>query len=487
VPGGIYHFTNLPEGTYKVRVTVPDGFVAGPVQNVTGNADANGENDSNIDISSGLIHTSGEFDITFGGEPQEADTFVGDNQDSSTPNVPGDASDLSGNMTIDMGFVQPMSIGSFVWEDKNLDGIQNDGATSGIADATVALFVDDGTGAFIPAIFIGGAAVPATMTGTNGQYFFNNLPEGNYKVRVTPPVGYEPTTIQVNADDSSPAAVNGTRFSDSNIDTAATPPARSYESPIIVLTPGQEEAEIGSLPGDAQDGTSGAADLAGNMSVDFGFVQPVSIGSYVWEDLNNDGTQSPSEPPIQGALVDLLVEDTLNPGVFIVATDLTGAAVAQQTTGSDGLYYFDNLPEGNYKVVMTSPAGFVVDPTKQTTANDDDSDDDSNIASSVLTVHTSGEFALEAGTEPVEADDQAGDDQDGINNGLPDKAGNMTVDFGLVRPASVGNYIWLDENSDGLQDAGEPGIPNVTVDLRDALGNLLASTITDANGGYLFT
>ncbi len=30
---------------------------------------------------------------------------------------------------------------------------------------------------------------------------------------------------------------------------------------------------------------------------------------------------------------------------------------------------------------------------------------------------------------------------------------------------SIGNYIWLDENSDGYQDAGEPGIANVTVKL----------------------
>ncbi len=32
--------------------------------------------------------------------------------------------------------------------------------------------------------------------------------------------------------------------------------------------------------------------------------------------------------------------------------------------------------------------------------------------------------------------------------------------------AAIGNYVWLDENSDGYQDAGEPGIPNVRCSSR---------------------
>ncbi len=54
---------------------------------------------------------------------------------------------------------------------------------------------------------------------------------------------------------------------------------------------------------------------------------------------------------------------------------------------------------------------------------------------------------------------------------------------------SVGNRVWLDENSDGTQDAGEPGIPNVTVELQDGIctsGSNCPIAITDANGGYLF-
>ncbi|MCB0189283.1 MAG: hypothetical protein KDE31_33665, partial [Caldilineaceae bacterium] len=51
---------------------------------------------------------------------------------------------------------------------------------------------------------------------------------------------------------------------------------------------------------------------------------------------------------------------------------------------------------------------------------------------------------------------------------------------------AIGNYVWVDENSDGYQDAGEPGIANVRVVLYDDEGNLVAETRTDSSGHYLF-
>ncbi len=52
--------------------------------------------------------------------------------------------------------------------------------------------------------------------------------------------------------------------------------------------------------------------------------------------------------------------------------------------------------------------------------------------------------------------------------------------------AMLGNYVWMDDNSDGIQDAGEAPISGVTVFLYDASGNIVASTVTDANGYYNF-
>jgi uncharacterized protein YfaS (alpha-2-macroglobulin family) len=47
--------------------------------------------------------------------------------------------------------------------------------------------------------------------------------------------------------------------------------------------------------------------------------------------------------------------------------------------------------------------------------------------------------------------------------------------------------VWEDKNANGVQDAGEAGIANVTVQLKDTSGNVVQSTTTDANGNYGFT
>lgn len=50
----------------------------------------------------------------------------------------------------------------------------------------------------------------------------------------------------------------------------------------------------------------------------------------------------------------------------------------------------------------------------------------------------------------------------------------------------IGDFVWSDLDEDGLQDAGEVGLANVTVRLEDTVGNLLAQTTTNLNGKYLF-
>lgn len=56
---------------------------------------------------------------------------------------------------------------------------------------------------------------------------------------------------------------------------------------------------------------------------------------------------------------------------------------------------------------------------------------------------------------------------------------------------SIGDYVWLDANEDGIQDAGERGINGITVKLyRDKAGTPIAQTVTRTNEGkdgyYLF-
>jgi PKD repeat protein len=54
-------------------------------------------------------------------------------------------------------------------------------------------------------------------------------------------------------------------------------------------------------------------------------------------------------------------------------------------------------------------------------------------------------------------------------------------------PTAIGETVWQDDNGNGIQDAGESGLPNVPTALYKSNGTLVATTLTDVNGGYLFS
>ena len=51
----------------------------------------------------------------------------------------------------------------------------------------------------------------------------------------------------------------------------------------------------------------------------------------------------------------------------------------------------------------------------------------------------------------------------------------------------IGDFVWLDTDGDGLQDAGEPGIAGVAVRLLDSSGARLDEVVTDSGGHYELT
>ena len=54
-------------------------------------------------------------------------------------------------------------------------------------------------------------------------------------------------------------------------------------------------------------------------------------------------------------------------------------------------------------------------------------------------------------------------------------------------PAALGDFVWLDTNANGIQDAGEQGVAGITVNLYNATNLIIATTTTDSSGFYHFT
>jgi hypothetical protein len=53
--------------------------------------------------------------------------------------------------------------------------------------------------------------------------------------------------------------------------------------------------------------------------------------------------------------------------------------------------------------------------------------------------------------------------------------------------SSLGDFVWIDFNRNGIQDSSERGLPGVTVNLYDSQGVFLETNITNASGHYGFT
>ena len=182
----------------------------------------------------------------------------------------------------------------------------------------------------------------------------------------------------------------------------------------------------------------------------------VQVGDYVWKDLDKDGLQTAGEPGIPGVVLTLTGPD----GTPV--TDVFGNPVGPQTTDASGFYLFPNLPlltTGSYTVTIDQTA--------------------SAAALAGLTPTTAGVGTNRSVDSSTNSASSTGLTVDG------DK--DLTLDFGfVVQPVSIGDYVWLDTNRDGLQTAGEPGVNDVTVTLKDATGTVGTYT-TGADGYYWFT
>jgi hypothetical protein len=67
------------------------------------------------------------------------------------------------------------------------------------------------------------------------------------------------------------------------------------------------------------------------------------------------------------------------------------------------------------------------------------------------------------------------------------KKANLNLPLNLAPcTSSIGDYVWNDLDANGVQDAGEPPLQGVVVNLRTQTGGLLDTATTDINGEYTF-
>ena len=158
-----------------------------------------------------------------------------------------------------------------------------------------------------------------------------------------------------------------------------------------------------------------------------------SISGNVFVDLNGDGQDN---------------DNAFAPNQLVLLEDASFNEIARTMTDENGNYSFDNLPAGDYRI------NFEAGPYTTQDVGDDATDSDPDATGRTETI------TLGSG-EPLD-----------------------NVDAGIL-PGTATGTVFVDVDGNGLNDDATPA-PNRLVELKDADGNVLASTTTDADGTYTF-
>jgi hypothetical protein len=293
---GIYTFTGLAAGSYKVRLPASDFNTGGPLANFTNsstgttdpNATVNNNNDgktvgtlgSGGDVESGLITLAAGAEPTNDGDSDpNTDLAVDFGLKPATVTATGGAAGLSGRAFLDF----------------NNDGKLN-GPDTGLSGVTVTL-----SG--------GNLSSPRTAkTDAQGVFQFTGLAAGTYRLTETAP--------------TTPAGSDGKVTAGSAGGTTAV----------------------------AQDAIGGITLTAGQMGSGYSFarVPQVSAGGTVFQDTNGNGKKDSNEPGVAGVTVTLS-------GTSVVSGTITPKSV---TTDANGNYTLSGLTPGTYALTETPPTGY---------------------------------------------------------------------------------------------------------------------------------
>lgn len=146
-------------------------------------------------------------------------------------------------------------------------------------------------------------------------------------------------------------------------------------------------------------------------------------------------------------------------GLSIRLLKTNGEVAAETTTDSEGRYHLTRLYPGEYQLSAVLPA-------------------DAHFARSLDTQKRASILVIDSasiqgnqGTSPSIA--------------LQMGESKQNQDIGMGFLGRLGDIAWWDRDEDGLQDAGEPGVPGIQIKLFQ-FGQLTNETRTDAYGRYLF-
>jgi len=155
------------------------------------------------------------------------------------------------------------------------------------------------------------------------------------------------------------------------------------------------------------------------------------IGDFVWEDKNFNGVQDSLETGIAD------VE------IYLLATN--GDTLLTTTTDVNGIYSIDGIRVDDYEVRFEIDSVYL--PTMQSIGTEDLDSDIDNLGSTGVI------------------------DFDILDMPYSD------VDAGYFRYASVGDFVFYDQNENGIQDAGDFAQDSVLVSLFTASGTLIGSRL----------
>ena len=188
-----------------------------------------------------------------------------------------------------------------------------------------------------------------------------------------------------------------------------------------------------------------------DLTIDYGIYQCIPIGQRLWYDFNENDLFDENENGINGVKVELFRRE--NGSSSLHNFTFTGA---DPNSPSDDGYYKFCAPPGTYYLRFNTPVGRFVRAVPNVGFNDNiDSDITDRFGPG-----TTDEFVVESG-------------QDVCN-----------IDGAYYLEGTVSDFIWFDNNLNGLRDDNEEGLENIQVLAMNMDGEVVSQSVSDSDGNY---